>query len=191
MIKRKALELFAIKEENEFKASNGWLQKFLSRNGFVLRRRTTVSQKVPRDSFEKIVAFILYLRGVRRSGNYENNSIFVMDETPVWIELVATTTVNKIGSREVAIKSTGHEKIRITVVLTARADGAKCKPFIVIPRKRPIKEIEQIKDVECVYSSKSWMDDELTTDYLKRIIGNFSFTKRLLIWDVVLHKGKV
>lgn len=183
MIKRKALEWFAVEGGNEFKASNGWLQKFLSRHGFVLRRRTTVSQKVPRDSMEKIVAFILYLREVRRSGNYENNFIFVMDETPVWVEPIATTTINKIGSREVAIKSTGHEKMRITVVLTARADGAKCKPFIVIPRKRPIKEVEEIKEVECAYSAKSWMDDELTSDYLKRIIGSFSFTKRLLIWD--------
>ena len=33
------------------------------------------------------------------------------------------------------------------------------------------------------YASKSYMDDGLMEKYLKRVIGEFSFNKRLLIWD--------
>ena len=155
MIQKKALEWYREEnQDNEFTASNGWLEKFLERNGFVLRRKTTVSQKLPRDCMEKIISFILYIRKIRIQNRYKDNCIFCMDETPVWIEPIANTTLDKKGQREVPIKSTGHEKVRITVILTAKADGKKCKPFIVIPRKREIKELQGLRDVVCAYASK-------------------------------------
>ena len=147
MIQRQALEWST---DSEFQASNGWLQKFMLRNGFVLRRRTTIAQKTPSNCTEKIINFICYLRHRRTSGQYDNDAIFVMDETPVWIEPVANTTINLSGAKEIPIKSTGAENVRITVILTARGDGAKMNPYIVIPRKRPIKEVDQVKNIENV-----------------------------------------
>ena len=47
-----------------------------------------------------------------------------MDGTPVWEDMVATTTVTKKGSKDVAVQPTGHEKARVTVCLTAKAMGA-------------------------------------------------------------------
>ena len=41
-------------------------------------------------------------------------------------------TVDKTGARTVAMKSTGHEKCQVSVCLTAKADGMKLKPFIVL-----------------------------------------------------------
>ncbi|MEL7309314.1 MAG: hypothetical protein AAGK05_16610, partial [Pseudomonadota bacterium] len=58
----------------------------------------------------------------------------------MWIEPVGSTSIDKKGVRDVPIKSTGHEKVRITVILTARGDGSKLKPYIIIPRKKAIKE---------------------------------------------------
>ena len=52
-----------------------------------------------------------------------------MDETPVWLELVGKTTIATKGAKDVPIISTGHEKLRQTVVVTARADGTKFKPY--------------------------------------------------------------
>ena len=107
-----------------------------------------------------------------------------MDETPIGIESVAESTIDKKGIKSVPIKSTGHEKLRLTVVLTARADGSKLKPYIVIPRKREIQDlINTNKDALLSFAPKSWMDNQLTKDYLNRVIGRFSFTKRLMIWD--------
>jgi len=37
--------------------------------------------------------------------------------------------------------------------------------------------------IEFVYAKTSWMDDDVTRDYLHRIVGRFSFTKRLMSWD--------
>ena len=30
------------------------------------------------------------------------------------------------------MKSTGHDKVRVSVCLTGKGDGTKCKPFIVL-----------------------------------------------------------
>lgn len=62
------------------------------------------------------------------------------------------------------------KKNRITVMLSAKSDGTKLKPFVLLERKRPLKELEHFKTkLELVYCGKSWMDDDLTTEYLKRV----------------------
>jgi hypothetical protein len=42
--------------DNEFKASRGWLRRFMKRKGLSLRRRTTLCQKLPRDFTDNAVA---------------------------------------------------------------------------------------------------------------------------------------
>ena len=185
-IQREAMKLFSEmvevhEDKPSFTASDGWLAKFLKRNGFTLRARTTICSKTPSDCAEKVVRFLLFLRKIRQQ--YSDSSIFVMDETPVWLEPVGTTTVEVKGAKQVPIKTTGHEKVRFTVILTARADGTKCKPYVLIPRRRPILELENLRGLVFNYSGQSWMNDELTADYLHKVIGRFAFGKRLLVWD--------
>ena len=45
------------------------------------------------------------------------------------------TTVNSSGARTVSLKTSGHEKDHYTVVLSAKADGTKLKPFVVFKEK--------------------------------------------------------
>lgn len=184
MIQRKVQEFQAQDTGPSIISGMSWVQRFMVRNNLVIRKRTTISQKLPHDVDEKLTNFIVFLRDLLQKNSFANSSIFVMDETPVWIEPVGTTSVDTKGKKEIPIKSTGHEKVRITVILTARADGKKCKPYIVIPRKRPIPELEKMNDIVCVYQDKSWMDDDLTKDYLNRVVGKFNFgAERLMIWD--------
>ena len=123
MVQTEALKLFKELDEGdsnkEFKASDGWLQQFFKRNEFVLCRRTTISQKAPVDITEKIVNFILYLRRLCIKNQYSDKNVFCMDKTPIWVEPVANNTIKKTGSKEVPIKSTGHENVCFTVVLSA------------------------------------------------------------------------
>ena len=71
------------------------------------------------------------------------------------------------------------------MMLTARSDGYKCLPYVLLPRKRPDPAIaEKFKNkLQLAWEGTTWMNDILTTDYLKRVIGQFSFGKRLLVWD--------
>lgn len=77
--------------------------------------------------------------------------------------------------------------MRITVMLTARADGTKCKPFVLLPRVRPDSNVVKkfSKKLELCWRGTIWMNDETTVDYLNKIIGTFGkfFGKRLLVWD--------
>ena len=59
-----------------------------------------------------------------------------MDETAVWADMVSDTNVNAKGAKTITMKSTGHEKIRVKVCLTAAADDRKLKPMIVFQRRK-------------------------------------------------------
>ena len=176
MIRLRAKEL---SDDDDFKASRGWLERFMSRKRLSLRRKTTVCQSVPADCIPKLVSFITHLRQLQLRHNYRQ------DETACWMDMPSDTTVNLTGSRSVPLKSTGHEKDHFTVILTARADGTKAKPYVVFKGKgtRLIKDLQCIAGIVVRFSSNGWMNDSLTIDYLHAIIGQLTFHKRLLVWD--------
>ena len=51
--------------------------------------------------------------------------------------MIANTAVEKGGAHTVSLKTTGHEKAKITVCLTACANGDKKKPFFVFKGAKP------------------------------------------------------
>ena len=104
LIRKKALLLFKEMEdprETDFSSSKGWCEKFMKRKGLSLRRRTSVCQKDPNMLFGKLVAYILRVRRLRVQHNYPLQNIFAMDETPIWSDMVSTSTVDKVGSKSV------------------------------------------------------------------------------------------
>ena len=54
-----------------------------------------------------------------------------MDETPVWLDMVSSTTVSTVGAKNVPLKTSGHGKVRISVYITMKGDGTKLKTSIV------------------------------------------------------------
>ena len=104
-----------------------------------------------------------------------------MDE-PV-ADMVSDMTVEKTGARTVTMKSTGHEKVQVSVCLTAKSDGTKLKPFIVFKgAKRDSKALNEQYRLRCVVAStpNGWMNTDLTQEFVKTVLGTFSFGKRLL-----------
>lgn len=173
-------------EEGQFVASEGWMTKFLDRNGLVLRRSTTVCQKPPADYIEKILKFFVYVRSLRERFKYPDNCIIACDETAIWYDALSNSTLAAKGSKEVAVRSTGHSKSRITVMLSAKGDGTKLKPYILLPRKRAMPDLvaKYGGRVDMTFEGTNWMNQELTEDYLSKVIGFPMFTpNRLLVWD--------
>ena len=68
---------------NDFCPSEGWLEKFMSRNGLSLRRRTTQAQKTPEQIIDKLISYILYVRQLKQRNNCDFDCIIAMDETTV------------------------------------------------------------------------------------------------------------
>ena len=53
-----------------------------------------------------------------------------MEETAVWFDMPGLTTIESVGTNDVPLDTTGHEKNCITVALTTKASGDKSKPFV-------------------------------------------------------------
>lgn len=127
----------------DFKASAGWLRCFMKRHGLTLRRVTTQCQEPPEELTSALVKFVVLIRRRILEMGYPLSEIKAADETAVWIDIAGRTWVKNKGAREVAVQSIGHEKLRITVMLCARANRAKCLPFVFLPRKRVLRDVDQ------------------------------------------------
>ncbi|KAJ8397484.1 hypothetical protein AAFF_G00437600 [Aldrovandia affinis] len=187
MIKMKAKELYTTVSDHggsDFRASSGWLDKFLLRNGFTGRRCSTVAQKDARHFTEKLVSYVHYVTQTVAKKQIAEDDIIAMGETAVWFDMVGSTKVDARSARSVPLKTTGHEKSYLTVVLAAKGDGTKLKPYVVFKRAaRDVKAMQDINGALVASSTNGCMNDRLTVDWLQRVVGKFSFTPRMLVWD--------
>jgi hypothetical protein len=175
-----------------FRASQGWCQRFIKRNGLCNRRRTAIAQRVPNDCIDKLVNFVIYLRKQMMSKYYSPSCVYAADETSVWFDNPSETTLEFRGANDVPLRSTGHDKMRLTVMLCAKSDGTKCKPFVLLNRKRPVPSLDREFSSFLIlqYAGRSWMDDELIIEFLNKVLGKLSFHPRMLVWDSFLcHKS--
>uniref|UniRef100_A0A915EEL4 palmitoyl-protein hydrolase n=1 Tax=Ditylenchus dipsaci TaxID=166011 RepID=A0A915EEL4_9BILA len=136
IISNQAAQLF---HGTDMKISVGWLTKFLKRHNFVLRRRTTVCQKPPKDYIDRLSKFIVHVEQRRKAIKF--NEILAFDETAVWFDNPESRVIETRGAKDVTVLTTGHEKMRITVGLCARSDGKKSLPYVLVSRKRPDPKI--------------------------------------------------
>ena len=107
-----------------------------------------------------------------------------MDETVVWAEMLSDTTVNAKGAKTITMKSTGHENVRVTVCLTATADGRKLKPMIVFKgAKRESILLNQEFKGRCFIASSTngWMNEDLTINFVKNVVGWFAFVENTCV----------
>ena len=88
-----------------------------------------------------------------------------------------------MGHKSIPIKTTGHDKCRITVCLAAKANGIKLPPFIVFKGKRRVHDLEAIEGVICVMSENGWMNEKLIHEWLRTTWGELAFGRRLIVWD--------
>lgn len=73
------------------------------------RSRTTTAEKDPSKLINILVAFVIDLCRLAMKTDFNPSDIIAMDETPVWADMVSSTTVNKTGQKDV--KSIGHKKV--------------------------------------------------------------------------------
>ena len=97
----------------------------MKRNGLSLRRKTSICQKDPEQLIDKLVSYIIQVRRLTTKFKYAESNIIAMDETPVWSVMISETTIDVTGKSEIQVKSTAHEKSRVTVCLMVKANGVK------------------------------------------------------------------
>lgn len=152
-----------------FKASRGWVQKFMRRNGLSLRRRTTICQRLPAEYEERLVAFQRYVIKLRQEHNYLLGQIGNADQTPVYFDMPSRTTVTAKGAKDVRLLTTGNEHTRFTVMLCCTADGWKLPPYIVFRRKTiPKGEVFPAK-VIIRANEKGFMNEEMVKEWFRMV----------------------
>lgn len=152
---------------NEFKASRGWMLRFFNRNGLSIRRKTTISQRLPEAYEENLVRFQRYVINLRKTYSYLLGQIGNADQTPVYFEMPYDTTVNEAGAKTVQVRTAGAEKQRCTVMLAVLADGKKLPPYIIFKRKTLPKNVKFPSGIVVRSQEKGWMNNDLVLDWIK------------------------
>ena len=78
----------------------------MKRHFLTFRRNTHISQKLPENYLDKIQEFLSYIIKLSKYW-FELDAIANMDETPLYLNMPPSTTVQKIGSKRVNIKTQG------------------------------------------------------------------------------------
>ena len=174
--------------QQDFKASNRWVVRFMNKHGLTLRKHTSLAQHDPGNLIDCVISFILNVRCKFHTKQYAMANVIAMDETPIWLDMPSATTVNEAGASSVTIRSTGHEKDRVTVCLEGKANGHKIKPIIVFKGgKRDVKRMNEDRQLsgKCVIhtSVNGWMNESLTEEWIQYVVGRLLFAPSLLVWD--------
>ena len=154
-----------------FKASDGWVRKFMERNNLVLRCKTHVSQTLPKDLEEKISSFRNEVASVFQDGDYPLDYICNMDETPIYLDLLPSKVVDRKGKKTIPVRTTASEKNRVTATLACTASGKMLPPFVVFKgkTKRTLKKLNVPKGVVCTTQPKAWMDEERMLEWIDEV----------------------
>ena len=99
-----------------------------------------------------VIAHILQVRRERNRHSYSHNDTIAMDETAVWQDMLSSFAVDNVGEKLIRLKTTGHEKSKVSVFLTAKADGTKLKPFLP-GAKRETKQLNEDLKNKCYVAS--------------------------------------
>jgi hypothetical protein len=92
-----------------------------------------------------------------------------MDEIPMAFDLPNNTTIDELGVKTISIRTTGHEKTNITVILTCMANRTKLLSLIIFK----LKNIPRV-----TFYQKLLFDNSLQSTIptcLKFIFGTYCF----------------
>ena len=165
-IKLKGTQIAKQNKIDKFTASNGWLEKFMKRNRLSVRRNTSIGQHLPIDWQEKCASFLLFIK--TNSFGIPFDLIGNMDEVPCTFDIPHNRTVDEIGTEDISVSTTGHDKTCFTIVLCVTANGKKLKPMIILKRKTIPKE-DYPRDVIVRGNQKGWMNSEMMRDWLESV----------------------
>ncbi|CAI7799169.1 unnamed protein product, partial [Closterium sp. NIES-53] len=125
----------------KWKGSQRWSGRFRRQWNLSVRMKTKVAQKTAAHVAEQCKKFWQFVCDKRWERGIETTWIINADQTPLWLEMPATTTVDQTGVRSVPIRSAGYQKERVTVMLACTADGMKLKPWVFFKRKTVLKGV--------------------------------------------------
>jgi hypothetical protein len=188
-IREKAIQIAEKFNYENFIATDGWIKKFLNRNGLSCRKITSVGQEDNRSQFEIRQTVLEYFSSLREKISNLSPSDYVlnMDETPIYVDMMRNHTISFKGEKNTEVNSTGNQKTRLTVVLTISSAGEMLKAFVILRGLKKVPKCEIPRNVVVGVSKSGSMDQKLMKDWAQSCLnrnGPFNDSgKKLLLLD--------
>jgi len=178
---------YALKYDiTNFKASNGWLEKFLKRNDIILN--TIYGENKSADhlaAIDFVTSFDITKLG------YEERNIFNFDETGLFIKMMPDKSY---AFKRINVKGFKKAKERVSILLGASMIGEKM-PLLLIGKSKNPRSFKNkcIDDNFCMYANNktAWMTKEIFLNYFTKINSNMIKGNRnilVLIDNCTAHK---
>lgn len=160
---------------DDFKASNGWLDRFKKRSGVVYSRCCGESASVSSDTVEKWTALLPEL--IRE---YKPSDVFNADETGLFYNMQPEQTLAFKGE---SCHGGKRSKERLTVLLCANEDGSEKLPALVIGKFEKPRCFKNLKRLPCQYTfnRKAWMTAAMFSTYLQQLDSKMGAKNRKIL----------
>ncbi|KFP07499.1 Pogo transposable element with KRAB domain, partial [Calypte anna] len=122
-------------------------------------------QHLPSNFTKIFIAFQQYVIGLHKGHDYLLSQMGNADETPVSFDEPSSNIIEEIGTKSVIIKTLGNEKMCITVMLAALADGIKLPPYVILKRKTMLQD-QMPTGIIVRCQNQGWMSTDLMKDWL-------------------------
>ena len=180
---------------DHFKASQGWLKRFMARHRLCWRMRNDNALKSAEQLAPGVQKFIKELRKLRSNhpdpndpiwGQFGPHNTLNVDQVPLPFASTKQRTIEFLGTQRVWIKQPGSglDKRQATLQLMIRAEGKQPKPVLIFRgkkhytrdcdiRKRDAETTQYDKDVEVLWQRKSWADTETCVEWAGGSFASF------------------
>ena len=176
-MQNQALKIAAMLNNDKFKASKGWLQKFNKRHHISLQRNNGEAGLVD------MVAAKNYLDNVLPGlvSDYHPDNIFNADETALFYKAMPTKSYQYKNKKNDDIKIC---KERVSLLLCCSLTGEKLKPVFIGKSSNPrcMKNINKA-NLPVYYRSNAsaWMTSEIFIDWLDKLNRQMSANDRKIV----------
>ncbi|UYV63923.1 TIGD4 [Cordylochernes scorpioides] len=179
ILKEKPILLALKMGQDNFEASNGWLEKFKARRNIAFKRLHGEAGSVDANSVATwkcgIIPSLL--------AKYSPQDIFNADETGLFYKLLPNRTMTIRGEK---CEGGKKSKERITVLVCCNIDGSEKLPLLYIGKYRRPQCFHGMNiPSNYHFNKKAWMTGAIFTDWLKKLDQIFKRRERkiLLILD--------
>ena len=121
----KAIELIPAFSKKSYDALHHWFKRFRIGHSYYIRKVTKITQSLPKYFLENLRAFLY--QSIKDSldliTELNSNLIGNVDETPICLEPITNTTLEKIGEKTIKIRTFGKSKQRISCLLCILGNG--------------------------------------------------------------------
>lgn len=120
-------------ESLRYEALLSWFKRFRLRYNIVNRRVTASTTSGPKEIKENVTSFYKTLSNLRSIAQYALSNIINMDQTYISFDSDDLWTLDIKGVSKVSYKrpKIDFQATRITILLTAAADGTKGRPLVI------------------------------------------------------------